>query len=252
MGLEQGDIELTAADGNRFAAFAVRPNDGNGIGVVVMPDVRGLYPEYEEISARLAGEGISVVAIDWFGRSAGVSKRSGDFDFMTHTLETTAEDVQLDVAAAIEYLRSPEGGNATSVFTLGFSFGGRHAILAAAEGYGLSGAIGFYFMSGAKDRPPFMESSGRPGPEQRAAELAAPVLGIWASEDTELGIEPEHIRAFDEALTEAGVEHQVVTFEGVPHSFLDRGFEDYAEVRAEAWDLVLAFIKRYAAAPAAA
>jgi carboxymethylenebutenolidase len=97
-----------------------------------------------------------------------------------------------------------------------------------------------------------MESSGRPGPEQRAGELEAPVLGIWASEDTELGIEPEHVQAFDEALAEAGVEHQVITFEAVPHSFFDRGYEDYAEIRAEAWDRVLAFIKQYAPASAAA
>src|SRR5712691_9530438 len=37
------DIELEAADGNRFAAFEATPDEPNGIGVVILPDVRGLY-----------------------------------------------------------------------------------------------------------------------------------------------------------------------------------------------------------------
>jgi carboxymethylenebutenolidase len=241
------DFELTAADGNRFAAIHVAPERPNGVGIVLSPDVRGLYPEYEEIAARLAAEGANVVAIDWFGRSAGVSKRSGDFEFMTHTLHTTAENVQLDIKAAIDYLRSTEGGACRSIFTLGFSFGGRHSILAAAEGYGLSGCIGFYFMPGAKDRPPFMESSGRPGPTQRAAELASPVLGLWAGDDDELGIYPEDVAAFAKAMSEAGVEHEVHTYPGVPHSFLDRDSSDHPEVQADAWKRVAAFIERHAA-----
>jgi carboxymethylenebutenolidase len=240
------DLALTAADGNRFAAIRVAPQESNGVGIVLSPDVRGLYPEYEEIAARLAGNGATVVAIDWFGRSAGVSKRSGEFDFMGHTLKTTAENVQLDIAAAIDYLRSPDGGSCSSIFTLGFSFGGRHSVLAGAEDYGLSGCIGFYFMPGAKDRPPFMESSGRPGPTQRAAELASPVLGLWAGDDDELGIYPEDVAAFARAMEEAGVDHEVFTFPGVPHSFLDRGSPDHPEVQADAWNRVAAFIERNA------
>jgi carboxymethylenebutenolidase len=239
------DIELEAADGTRFAAVHAAPGEPNGVGVVVSPDVRGLFPEYEEIAARLAGEGMSAVAIDWFGRSAGVGKRADGFDFMDHTLKTTAEDVQLDIAAAIDYLRSPDGGSCTSVFALGFSFGGRHSILAAAEGRDLAGAMGFYFMPSDKDRPPFMESSGRLGPTQRAAELGCPVMGLWASDDDELGIYPADIAAFDKALEDAGVEHEVKTYEGAPHSFFDRGASEHPEVQADAWKRVLGFIARH-------
>jgi carboxymethylenebutenolidase len=249
---EGRDLDLVASDGNRFAAYAAKSAGDSDIGVVVMPDVRGLFPEYEEIVVRLAREGMSAVAMDWFGRSAGVGKRTEGFDFMTHTLETNAEDVQRDVAASIGYLRSAEGGSCRSVFTLGFSFGGRHSMLATAEGYGLAGAVGFYFMPSDRDRPPFMESSGRLGPTQRVTELASPILGIWAGEDTELGILPEDVAAFDSALDDAGVSHEVITYEGVPHSFFDRGYEDYAEVRAAAWDRVLTFIQRHAVSPAAA
>jgi carboxymethylenebutenolidase len=239
------DIQLQASDGNRFAALHVSPQEPTGVGVVLSPDVRGLFPEYEQIAGRLADAGSSVVAIDWFGRSAGVGKREEGFDFMAHTLKTTAEEVQLDIAAAIDYLRSPAAGSCSSIFTVGFSFGGRHSILAGAQDYNLAGAVGFYFMPGDKDRPPFMESSGRLGPTQRAGELSCPVLGIWAGEDHELGIYPEDVAAFETAMEAAGVEHEVVTYEGVPHSFLDRASPEHPEVQADAWARVLAFIEAH-------
>ena len=40
---------LTAADRNRFAAYRARAADPTGAGVVILPDVRGLHPYYEEL-----------------------------------------------------------------------------------------------------------------------------------------------------------------------------------------------------------
>ena len=57
------------------------------------------------------------------------------------------------------------------------------------------------------------------------------------------GIPPETVAAFERALEEAGVEHQVVTYEGAPHSFFDRKYDDFAEESADAWTRVLAFIR---------
>jgi carboxymethylenebutenolidase len=63
------DIELEAADGNRFAAFEATPDRPNGVGVVILPDVRGLYRFYEELALRFAERGYSALAIDYFGRT---------------------------------------------------------------------------------------------------------------------------------------------------------------------------------------
>jgi carboxymethylenebutenolidase len=54
------------------------------------------------------------------------------------------------------------------------------------------------------------------------------------------------VAAFDEALTAAGVEHELVTYDGAPHSFFDRSQEDFAEASADAWERVLAFLARHA------
>ena len=225
------DLVLEAADGNRFAAFSAAPDGPATTGIVILPDVRGLYRFYEELALRFAERGYPALALDYFGRTAGVEKRDDEFDYMPHVLQTTPEGVQADVAAAVAHLRA-EG--CTSVFTVGFCFGGRHSWLAAAAGHGLAGAVGFYGMPG--------ERNGVAGPTERAAEIAAPILALQAGADEH--ILAEHNAAFDAALTEAGVEHEVVTYEDAPHSFFDRKQEQFADASADAWRRVLAFVER--------
>jgi carboxymethylenebutenolidase len=227
------DLVLEANDGNRFAAFLATPDEPSGVGVVILPDVRGLYRFYEELALRFAERGYAALAFDYFGRTAGVERRGDDFEYMPHVQQTTPEGVQADVGAAVEYLR---GHGARSIFTVGFCFGGRNSWLAAAAGHGLAGAIGFYGMPA--------ERNGVPGPAQRASELAAPILALQAGADQ--NITAEHNEAFDRALDAAGVEHEVVTYDGAPHSFFDRKQEEFADASADAWSRVLAFIQRQA------
>jgi carboxymethylenebutenolidase len=226
------DLVLEAGDGVQFAAFAALPDEPSAVGVVVLPDVRGLYRFYEELALRFAERGYAAVAIDYFGRTAGVGKREDDFPYMEHVQQTTPENTHADVAAAVRWLR---GRGYSSVFTVGFCFGGRNSWLAATGGHGLAGAIGFYGMPG--------ERNGTPGPTLRAAEIAAPILALQAGDDQ--NITAEHNAAFDEALTAAGVEHDVVTYDGAPHSFFDRKQEEFADASADAWRRVLEFIERH-------
>src|SRR5438874_5979966 len=163
------DLVLTSADGTDFAAFSARPDGPVEACVVVLPDVRGLYRFYEELALRFAERRLAAVAIDYFGRTAGVAKRGDDFEYRTHVDPTKPELIQADVAAAVEHLR---GLGCTSVFTVGFCFGGRSSWLASASGHGLSGAVGFYGYP--------TERNGVAGPAERASELEAPILALQA------------------------------------------------------------------------
>lgn len=227
------DLVLEAADGNRFAAFAALPDETSGAGIVILPDIRGLYRFYEELALRFAERGHTAVAIDYFGRTAGVSKRDDDFEWQPHVEQTTGGGVQADTRAAVEWLRAAGCG---SVFTVGFCFGGRNSWLAAASGHGLAGAIGFYGRPG-----PFQD--GMPGPLQRVADMTAPILALQAGDDQ--GIPVEDSETFDVALIKAGVEHELVIYPGAPHSFFDRKHAEFADVSADAWRRVLAFVEQY-------
>jgi len=232
------DVTLEAADRNRFAGFVALPDEPGRVGVVVLPDVRGLYRFYEELALRFAERGYPAVAFDYFGRTAGVEKRDDEFPYMDHIARTTPEGIQQDTRAAVDFLRSPDGGGCTAIFTVGFCFGGRNSWLAAAAGHGLAGAVGFYGST--------VERNGQPGPTERAAEFEAPILALQAGDDQ--NILPEHNAAFDAALEAAGVEHELVVYDGAPHSFFDRRFAEYADASADAWQRVLAFVEQHAAA----
>ena len=86
-------ITLTSADGTEFAAFIAQPAHPNGAGIVILPDVRGLFAFYEELATRFAAAGVAALTIDYFGRTAGNEQRTGDFDYMPHVMQTKPEQV---------------------------------------------------------------------------------------------------------------------------------------------------------------
>jgi carboxymethylenebutenolidase len=230
--ISHDDLTLEAADGNRFAAFLALPDDPASTGIVILPDVRGLYRFYEELALRFAERGYAAVAFDYFGRTAGATKRGDDFEYMEHVQQTTPDQVQADVGAVVQHLRSL---GCTSVFTVGFCFGGRNSWLAAASGHGLAGAVGFYGHPG--------ERNGVLGPTQRAAEMEAPILALQAGDDQNITAEVN--AQFEAALELAGVEHEIVTYDGAPHSFFDRKQAEFAEASEDAWRRTLAFLEQH-------
>ena len=234
--VDSEDLVLESKDGTKFAAFLARSDDASGAGVVVLPDVRGLFRFYEELALRFAEEGINSVAIDYFGRTAGVDKRGEDFPFMEHVAQTKAPQIADDAGAAVAYLCSPEGGNCASIFTVGFCFGGGNSWLQAAAGHDLSGVIGFYGRPGAG-------RDGSPGATARASEFKAPVLALMGGADQ--GIPKEQVDEYEAALQAAGVEHEVNIYPGAPHSFFDRSYEEHADTASDAWKRVLAFIAKH-------
>src|SRR5258708_8999556 len=115
---DQGDLVLTSADGTKFGAYFARAEKPTGAGMVVMPDVRGLHHFYKELAQRFAEAGIDSVAIDYFGRTAGIGDRSEAFEFMPHVEKTTQENIEADVEAAIPHLRTQDGSPVHPAVTL--------------------------------------------------------------------------------------------------------------------------------------
>ena len=227
---DQGDLHLTAADGNRFMAYFARAAQPSGAGIVVMPDVRGLHSFYKELAQRLAEAGIDAVAIDYFGRTAGDGPRDEAFEYRPHVDRTTPEGINADVRAAVEHLRSAEMGSVRSVFTVGFCFGGAQSWRQSAAGHGLAGAIGFYGIP-ARVRDVI-------------AQMRAPLLLLIAGADF---TPQEEFQKFDRELSEAAVPHRMVVYEGAPHSFFDRAFAEHREACEDAWRQMLDFMKENSA-----
>ena len=156
------DLTLDAADGTRFAAFAALPDEHGPAGVVILPDVRGLYRFYEELALRFAERGYAAVAFDYFGRTAGVAQAR-------RRLPVHGARRADDARGRAGRTRGPRSSTcarprvaaARSIFTVGFCFGGRNSWLAAAGGHGLAGAIGFYGVAGRAQRPAGADAARR-------------------------------------------------------------------------------------------
>ncbi len=228
------DLTLTAADGTEFAAFHARAegSDGSGPSMVILPDVRGLFRFYEELAIRFAEIGVDAVAIDYFGRTAGVGKRDAEFDFWPHVRATSPEGIAADTAAAVAVLRA--GDAERKVFSVGFCFGGSNSWMQAASGHGLAGAVGFY------GHPTRQGLNGGPSPLDRVAEVACPILGLMGGADE--GIPADEVAKWDAGLAEQGVAHELITYDGAPHSFFDRSYDEHVEACDDAWQRIQAFI----------
>jgi carboxymethylenebutenolidase len=46
-------------------------------------------------------------------------------------------------------------------------------------------------------------------------------------------------------LQAAGVEHELITYEGAPHSFFDRKQEEFKDASEDAWSKVLTFLESH-------
>jgi len=231
------DLVLTAADGNRFAAYVATP-DGAAprAQVVILPDVRGLHHFYKELAVRFAEQGIAALAIDYFGRTAGLTPRDDSFEYMPHVQQIRFTTFMSDVNAALGRLRSGASGPGPATFTVGFCMGGTLSFLTGTEESGttgLAGVIGFY-AGLARD------FGGTGTVLDRAMSIQYPLLGLFGGADQ--GIPTDQVETLDHELGQAGVEHEIVTYPGAPHSFFDRRAADFAEASADAWTRVLGFI----------
>jgi carboxymethylenebutenolidase len=91
----------------------------------------------------------------------------------------------------------------------------------------VSGTIGFY---------------GRPErSEPFISKMKAPLLMLIAGADF---TPQEAFQVFDKELSVANVPHEMHVYEGAPHSFFDRTFEQWKDACDDSWRRMLAFIKK--------
>ena len=229
---ERGTLTLTSTDGTEVAAAYAAPAGEARVGIVLLPDIRGLHPYYVALAERFAEAGLPALAVDLFGRTAELPEtgtRGQDFDWQTHIPQVTAAGVDADVTAAIAYLRERTRPD-LPVVTVGFCFGGSHSWRLAGNGdVDLAGSVGFY---------------GRPGLTGEEPAVR-PTLMVIAGADAATPVEEQ--LALAERLRAGGAEVETAVYDGAPHSFFDRAYGDWAEACDDVWRRVLALTDRVAA-----
>lgn len=221
-----GRLDLVSTDGTALRAYQARPVPDPTLGVVILPDIRGLHPFYEDLAVRFAEAGFAAIAIDYFGRTAGAGERLDDFDWQSHVPLVQPDNVAADTEVAATLLRQQ---GATSVFTVGFCFGGSQSWRLSASDIGLSGVMGFY------GKPSMVADV-----EQR---MTTPTLMLVAGADS---TPVEDFQALDDRIGANGTAHEMYVYDGAPHSFFDRSFGDWHGACDDAWRRMLDFTQAHA------
>ncbi len=235
-GGQSEDLTLTAADGNRFMAFAAHAARPKNAQVLIYPDVRGLHQFYKELALRFAEAGITALAMDYFGRTAGLTARDDAFEYMPHVEKMTWPAFLNDVRASVAHLRSL-ASPPQPIFTMGFCMGGALSVYSSTEDLGLAGVIAFY----AGMRRVWDEKKG-PLPDA-ARHAKVPVLGLFGGADQ--GISREQVQALDDILDKTGVSHSIHIYDGAPHSFFDRRYAEWKDACDDAWTRIFKFIETH-------
>ena len=211
---------------------------GSVPGVVLIPDVRGLYEHYRDLTRRLAGEGFAVLAADLY-RRGGPPEIATPADAMQWIRELSDPQVLADVQAAVDVLARELAGRKVGV--TGFCMGGQYALLAACTCRGLSACVPFYGMLAYGEG---LDPRRKPrSPLEALPDLGCPVLGLYGEED--LLIPVSDVRRLEEGLARSRHGGRVILYPGAGHAFMNDSRPDAyrPEAARDAWPRLVEFLR---------
>lgn len=221
------NVELAGPDGP-LLAYLVRPEVGAVPRpvVVLLHEFWGLDEATIGKADLLAAEGYVVIVPDLMrGRSTRWLASA-----IWQTLRTPDERVRADLDAVVAAFAGHAEVDGSRLAVAGFCFGGRMALRFALERPVVRVTGVFY---------------GNVGDDAEALRrLGGPVIGVFGERDGSIPL--REVAAFERALGDAGVTHEVHVFEGVGHAFVT-GPEGIAgdPVQAEAWRRFVDFLARH-------
>ena len=144
-----------------------------------------------------------------------------------------ADEMIADARAAVAFLRGRDDVT-DKVGAMGFCIGGHMTYLAAAE-TDVDAAASFYGGGIAAPEGP----GGKAATVSRTSKIRGRILCLFGAED---GMIPQdQVARIQEALSEAGVRHEVVVYPGADHGFFcDQRGTYQKEAAADAWQRVKA------------
>ena len=211
-------------------------------GILIVNDVFGRSPFYDNLARRLAQAGFVAVTPEYFFREGALPEPTREAA-MERAKKLDFKRWGRDMSAAIDWLGAHRDVKAT-VGTIGFCMGGTMVLLLAARKEGIAATVSYYgFPADARTDA---------SPIDLAPKMRGPILGHWGDQDAGAGMDNvEKLRA---PLQKAGVEHEFHIYPGLGHGFLKASLEDPKtpgyEQACTSWKRTLEFYRRcFARAP---
>jgi len=238
-GLETGAAAIKVAGGTMPGYFARPAGVKNPPIVLVAMEVFGLHEYIKDVTRRLAKLGAFAVAPDYYYRSGVDLTKIAEVPKLMPIVNAKPDSELLsDLDATVEWAKS-QGGDGNRLGIIGFCRGGRTVWEYSAHSSQLTAGVAFYGSLIDPQNPLWPKS-----PMQLAADMKAPVLGLYGAEDQ--GIPPTQVEQMKAALAAAGKTAEFHIFPSAPHGFHADYRPSYRKEQAEAaWGEMQAWFKKY-------
>jgi carboxymethylenebutenolidase len=236
-------VDYPGSEGPMPARLWVPEGRGPRPGVLVLHTILGPEPAIEQFARDLAAEGFVTLTPDLFAlHEFGAEGR------VDHPL------VLGDLAGALAFLRGRPEVHGQPLGVVGFSFGARLAVLAAALHPELRAVVAYYgvasFQALARHRPVGGRALASVPLTERVGALQAPVLLHYGEADGV--VPPEQGRLLHEALRAAGKASTLWTYPGADHRFNFPGAQHHPEAARQSWERTVAFLRAHLSSGSAA
>jgi carboxymethylenebutenolidase len=209
--------------------------------VLIVHDIYGRTPFYEDLAARLADAGFHALLPDGFFRQGPLPQRTQE---AVYARRVQLDDLRAlaDYSAALDWLRArPEVAGARTG-TIGFCMGGTMVLNLAAERGDLVTVCYYGFPRSSPVGP-----NPGPSPLERVAKMRGPMIGFWGELDEAVGM--DNVAAFAASAERHGLDFEHSVYQGVGHGFLAQALTDPDHPghghASDSWERTLAFYRRH-------
>lgn len=230
------EVAVAVGSGEAMSALLALPAEAPAAAVLVIPDIFGRSPFYENLGRRLAAAGYLALVVEYFFREGSLPERTIEAAIARRSEMDERRTIE-DLEAAVDWLRARVDVKDGRTGTVGFCMGGTFVLNLAARRSDLAGACFYGFPAARRSPPP------GPVPLEEADRIAGPLIGFWG--DLDEGVGMDNVADFAAAMAERGVDFSHTVYPGVGHGFLAAAefspdHEAY-QASVDAWSQTLAF-----------
>jgi len=239
-GLTAGEVKIPVPDGE-IPGYRATPATGGPFPVVlVVQEIFGVHEHIKDVCRRFAKQGFCAVAPELYARQGDVSKYT-DYKQIFAEVVSKVPDAQVmaDLDAAVAWAAKSSGGDAARVGVTGFCWGGRITWLYAAHSASLKAGVAWYGRLVGEPTPLQPQY-----PIDVAAQLKAPVLGLYGGQDQ--GIPLADVEKMRAALAAAKSPSEIFVYPEAPHGFHADYRPSFREADAkDAWRRCLEWFRKH-------
>ncbi|MBC7649400.1 MAG: dienelactone hydrolase family protein [Vitreoscilla sp.] len=218
-GLKTGETTFEV-NGFKVPAFYAAPAGKTNLPVIlVVQEIFGVHEYIADTARRFAQAGYLAIAPEFFARQGDPTKYGEIAKLMTEVVSKVPDDqVMADLDGAVKWAGA-NGGDLKKVGITGFCWGGRITWLYAEQSKNVKAGVAWYGRLVGTPNP--LQAKN---PIDLAAQISAPVLGLYAGQDG--GIPVPTVDQMKAALADAGGKgnaaakaSEFVVFPDAPHGF---------------------------------